>query len=356
MKADRPLLALTVLFVFIFQIRTGATQKRKKSTKIIGVVSGEVYVIRFEPDPDRLLADYSACGEVFVFLSAAKLSDNALFYYICGICLGIFASFLVVFYLTIMIFPRKPIMYGVMLEGWKLKFYSAYREATTGFCIALFICCYFPRTLLTRVCSLYRRRFPLKRRLLTVEEFNEPGAREVCGPAIGHEWTRTGSSSSSWCCELTKSVSFLKVARSTDSAPADVLTDISSTGHVGDVQGLEPEAPRWFTCRGVDKSHQLQLLDFRHVEQKLDGASSAARSDEISLHAAPLAAQDVVEKSHRITTARTPAEAAYHRRKPLHDPRNGCLVGTLSPGRIENMMLIPVRFASPKGGRYEREC
>ncbi|XP_039443750.1 nuclear envelope integral membrane protein-like [Culex pipiens pallens] len=96
-----------------------------------------------------------------------------------------------------MIFPRKSIMYGVMLEGWTLRFYSAYREATTGFCIALFICCYFPRTLLTRVCSLYRRRFPPKRRLLTVEEFNEPGAREVCGPAIGHEWTCTGSSSSS---------------------------------------------------------------------------------------------------------------------------------------------------------------
>ncbi|KAL1376866.1 hypothetical protein pipiens_016637 [Culex pipiens pipiens] len=72
---------------------------------------------------------------------------------------------------------EEPIMYGVMLEGWTLRFYSAYREATTGFCIALFICCYFPRTLLTRVCSLYRRRFPPKRRLLTVEEFNEPGAR-----------------------------------------------------------------------------------------------------------------------------------------------------------------------------------
>ncbi|XP_038120634.1 uncharacterized protein LOC119770240 [Culex quinquefasciatus] len=58
-------------------------------------------------------------------------------------------------------------------------FSSAYREATTGFCIALFICYYFPRILLTRVSSLHRRRFPPKRRLLTVEEFNDQGARKT---------------------------------------------------------------------------------------------------------------------------------------------------------------------------------
>lgn len=57
--------------------------------------------------------------------------------------------------------------------------------------------------------------------------------------------------------------------------------------------------------------------------------------------AASLAAQGVAEKSLRITTARTPAEAACHRRKPLQDPRTGCLVGTLSPGRIEDVMPIP---------------
>ncbi|KAL1403366.1 hypothetical protein pipiens_000906, partial [Culex pipiens pipiens] len=73
------------------------------------------------------------------------------------------------------------------LLKWRLRlvaigaifFLTTYREATTGFCIALFICYYFPRILLTRVSSLYRRRFLPKRRLLIVEEFNKQGARET---------------------------------------------------------------------------------------------------------------------------------------------------------------------------------
>uniref|UniRef100_A0A1Q3F4F4 Uncharacterized protein n=1 Tax=Culex tarsalis TaxID=7177 RepID=A0A1Q3F4F4_CULTA len=210
----------------------------------IGVVSGEAYTVRLNLIRIDFWRILLLAAGVFVFLSAAKLSDNALFYYICGIFLGVFASFLVVVYLTSKIFPRKPMMYGVMLGGWTLGIYfaqmlfdnlrlifvtyqvyvfwyvlvtgfisfvvcyrmgppknqrskdlikwslqlaaiaaiffaSAYREATTGFCIALTICYYFPRALLAKVSSLYRRRFPPKRRLLTVEEFNEQGARET---------------------------------------------------------------------------------------------------------------------------------------------------------------------------------
>ncbi|EDS33769.1 conserved hypothetical protein [Culex quinquefasciatus] len=227
------------------------SNSRKKVIKLdpfnqscIGVVSGEAYVVRLNLIRIDFWRIILLAAGVFVFLSAAKLSDNALFYYICGIFLGVFASFLVVVYLTSKIFPRKPMMYGVMLGGWTLGIYfaqmlfdnlrlifvtyqlyvfwyvlvtgfisfvvcyrmgppknqrskdlikwslqlaaigaiffsSAYREATTGFCIALFVCYYFPRTLLARVSSLYRRRFPPKRRLLTVEEFNEQGARET---------------------------------------------------------------------------------------------------------------------------------------------------------------------------------
>ncbi|EDS33745.1 conserved hypothetical protein [Culex quinquefasciatus] len=180
----------------------------------IGVVSGEAYVIRFEPDPDRLLADYPACGgSVCVFVGGHTIGQRAVL-------------------LHLKIFSRKPMMYGVMLGGWTLGFYfalmlfdnlrlifvtyqvyvfwyvrmgppknqrskelinwrlrlaaigaiffsSTNREATTGFCIALFFCYYFPRILLTRVSSLYRRRFPPKRRILTVEEFKNQGARKT---------------------------------------------------------------------------------------------------------------------------------------------------------------------------------
>ncbi|KAL1402970.1 hypothetical protein pipiens_019572 [Culex pipiens pipiens] len=208
------------------------SNSRKKVIKLdpfnqscIGVVSGEAYVIRFEPDPDRLLADYPACGGgVCVFVGGQTIGQRAVLLHLSS--------------------PGMPMMYGVMLGGWTLGFYfalmlfdnlrlifvtyqvyvfwyvlvtgfisfvvcyrmgppknqrskdlikwrlrlaaigaiffsSAYREATTGFCIALFICYYFPRILLTRVSSLYRRRFPPKRRLLTVEEFNDQGARKT---------------------------------------------------------------------------------------------------------------------------------------------------------------------------------
>ncbi|EDS26841.1 conserved hypothetical protein [Culex quinquefasciatus] len=200
-----------------------------------------------------------------------------------------------------MIFPRKPIMYGVLLGGCTLG--PPPDSASPSLYAA---------TSREPSCFLYRRRFPPKRRLLAVEECNEPGARETINALDElREFCSSPNCKLVHCsdaqaersqqqqlvvqralrrrrdrrlaaeavaaevdnrCELTKSVSFLKAARRWNpgccaAAPADVLTDISSTGYVGDVQGLEPEAPRWFTCRGVDKNHQLQLLDFRHVEQ-----------------------------------------------------------------------------------------
>ncbi|XP_001647772.2 nuclear envelope integral membrane protein 1 [Aedes aegypti] len=210
----------------------------------IGVVSGEEYTVRLNLiriDFWRVI--WLAVG-VFVFLSSAKLSNNALFYYICGVFLGVFASFLVVVYMASKLFPRKPMMYGVMLGGWTLGIYfaqmlmdnlrlifvtyqvyvfwyilttgfisfvicyrmgppknqrskdlikwslqlaalgavffsSAYREATTGLCIAMLLFYYFPRSVLLRIRSFYRRRFPPKRRFLTNEEYYEQGVRET---------------------------------------------------------------------------------------------------------------------------------------------------------------------------------
>ncbi|XP_065079880.1 nuclear envelope integral membrane protein-like [Ochlerotatus camptorhynchus] len=210
----------------------------------IGVVSGEEYTVRLNLIRIDFWRMILLAAGVFVFLSSAKLSDNSLFYYICGVCLGVFASFLVVVYLASKLFPRKPMMYGVMLGGWTLGIYfaqmllenlrlifvtyqvyvfwyilttgfisfvicyrmgppknqrsknlimwslqlaalgsiffsSAYREATTGLCIALMLFYYFPRTVLLRIKSFYRRRFPTKRRFLTNEEYYEQGVRET---------------------------------------------------------------------------------------------------------------------------------------------------------------------------------
>ncbi|XP_058444841.1 nuclear envelope integral membrane protein [Malaya genurostris] len=210
----------------------------------IGVVSSDQYTVRLSLIRIDFWKVILLGIGIFVFLSAAKMSDNALFYYICGICLGVFASFLVVVYMASKLFPRKPMMYGVMLGGWTLGIYfaqmlidnvriifvtyqvyvfwyilttgfisfvicyrmgppknqrskdlikwslqlaalgaiffsSAFREASTGICIAIIICYYFPRSFLYRIRSIYRRRFPPKRRLLTNEEYYEQGVRET---------------------------------------------------------------------------------------------------------------------------------------------------------------------------------
>lgn len=60
---------------------------------------------------------------VLIYLSAAKLSQNVLFYYICGISFGISASFLILIYFISKLFPRKSIMYGVFATGWTVSLY-----------------------------------------------------------------------------------------------------------------------------------------------------------------------------------------------------------------------------------------
>lgn len=63
-----------------------------------------------------------AAGVLLLF-AACKLSDNAIFYYICGVSIGMCASLLVVIYMLSKVLPRRPMMYGAMLGGWGLVFY-----------------------------------------------------------------------------------------------------------------------------------------------------------------------------------------------------------------------------------------
>ncbi|XP_055586072.1 nuclear envelope integral membrane protein [Uranotaenia lowii] len=210
----------------------------------IGVVSGESYSVRLSLIRIDFWRVLQLAVGIVVFLASAKLSNNAIFYYICGMFLGVFASFLVMVYLASKLFPRKPMMYGVMLGGWTLGIYfaqilfdnlrlifmtyqkyvfwyilvtgfisfvicyrmgppknqrsknlikwslqlaalvaiffsSAFREASTGVCIAIALFYYFPRSLLYRLRAFYRRRFPPERRFLTNEEYYEQGVRET---------------------------------------------------------------------------------------------------------------------------------------------------------------------------------
>ncbi|XP_065210293.1 nuclear envelope integral membrane protein [Planococcus citri] len=60
---------------------------------------------------------------VVLFLNASKLSDNQLFYYICGITFGICGSLVIVIYLFSRLLPNRPMMYGMAIGGWTLSVY-----------------------------------------------------------------------------------------------------------------------------------------------------------------------------------------------------------------------------------------
>ncbi|EDS32691.1 conserved hypothetical protein [Culex quinquefasciatus] len=280
-KVDRPLLALTVLFVFVLQIRTGAKQKRKKSTKIIGIVSGEAYVIRFEPDPDRLLANYSAYGGgVCVIVDGQTIGQRAVLLHLWDL-LGHFRQLF-----GGCLFDQHDLppeadnvrRNAGRMHARVLRRLPGDHHRILHRLLYMLLLPANPPASFTGVDSRPSDAF-LPSKSATSQGPAKPSMpstncassalrrrrdRRLAAEAVAAEVDNR--------CELTKSVSFLKAARRWNpgccaAAPADVLTDISSTGYVGDVQGIEPEAPRWFTCRGVDKNHQLQLLDFRHVEQ-----------------------------------------------------------------------------------------
>ncbi|KAI8034201.1 hypothetical protein M5D96_013052 [Drosophila gunungcola] len=148
---------------------------------------------------------------LLTFWSARRLAKNSVFYYLAGVLLGICASLLVVIYLAAKLFPRRPMMYGVLIGGWTIGFYICYRigppknprsqniimwvlQAMGGvlvyFCswhtsalvflmVVAFVAHYFPRAWVRQAKIMYRRRFPPKRRLLTQEEYYQQSAEET---------------------------------------------------------------------------------------------------------------------------------------------------------------------------------
>ncbi|XP_049827270.1 nuclear envelope integral membrane protein 1a isoform X1 [Schistocerca gregaria] len=60
---------------------------------------------------------------MLTFMSAPQLSENSLFYYICGISLGITASFLILTYFISRLFPKRPLMYGFLIGGSTVALY-----------------------------------------------------------------------------------------------------------------------------------------------------------------------------------------------------------------------------------------
>ncbi|CAH2070934.1 unnamed protein product, partial [Iphiclides podalirius] len=61
-------------------------------------------------------------GIVLIF-SSKTLSGNPLFFYLCGILVGVSASFMLLVYYVSKLLPRKTLTYGILIGGWTVGVY-----------------------------------------------------------------------------------------------------------------------------------------------------------------------------------------------------------------------------------------
>ncbi|XP_028177130.1 nuclear envelope integral membrane protein [Ostrinia nubilalis] len=55
--------------------------------------------------------------------SSKALSGNTVFFYLCGIFIGVFASFMVIVYYVSKLLPKKTLTYGILIGGWTVGVY-----------------------------------------------------------------------------------------------------------------------------------------------------------------------------------------------------------------------------------------
>lgn len=89
----------------------------------IGIASAEEYKVSLRLITLDLVKLAMLLSGVVVFFAARRLSSNGLFFYLSGISLGNAASLLVLIWFVSKLFPRKPLMYGVLASGWTLAAY-----------------------------------------------------------------------------------------------------------------------------------------------------------------------------------------------------------------------------------------
>ncbi|GAB0099367.1 nuclear envelope integral membrane protein 1 [Sergentomyia squamirostris] len=111
-----------------FSFNFGLSKKRNLelhpfNQTCVGVETIESYKVNLHLIRIDLYKVTILCIGIFVLFSATRLSENALFYYLCGVSLGIFASFLLLVYFVSKLLPKRPLMYGMMVGGWALGLY-----------------------------------------------------------------------------------------------------------------------------------------------------------------------------------------------------------------------------------------
>ncbi|XP_049869957.1 nuclear envelope integral membrane protein 1 isoform X2 [Pectinophora gossypiella] len=68
----------------------------------------------------RVLLMFFGIGLIF---ASGVLSGNPVFFYICGILVGVFASFMVLVYYVSKLLPKKTFTYGILIGGWTVGVY-----------------------------------------------------------------------------------------------------------------------------------------------------------------------------------------------------------------------------------------
>ncbi|XP_055681813.1 uncharacterized protein LOC129789190 [Lutzomyia longipalpis] len=111
----------------LFSFNLGFSKKRNLQVHpfnqtCVGIETFESYKISLHLIRFDLFKVLLLCIGTFILFSASRLSENALFYYICGVTLGICASFLLLVYFVSKLFPQRPLMWGMMVGGWGLGF------------------------------------------------------------------------------------------------------------------------------------------------------------------------------------------------------------------------------------------
>lgn len=113
-----------------FSLNVGFSRKRNLQVHpfnqtCVGIETVDSYKINLHLIRFDIFKVFLLCLGTFILFAASKLSENALFYYICGVTLGICASFLLLVYFVSKLLPQKPVMYGLMVGGWALGIYFA---------------------------------------------------------------------------------------------------------------------------------------------------------------------------------------------------------------------------------------
>ncbi|KAL1509445.1 hypothetical protein ABEB36_004180 [Hypothenemus hampei] len=93
------------------------------NSSCIGVESRDSYSVQLKVIRIDLWRVLSVLLGIMLFLSAAPLSNNTIFHYLCGVSFGIFASFLILIYFISKLLPKKTLMYGVIGAGWSIVIY-----------------------------------------------------------------------------------------------------------------------------------------------------------------------------------------------------------------------------------------